>query len=174
MTNPFDNLITADLKQTYNNAISTLLAQSGLSLPCKLIYENNKKIECPNCEIDSMSGRSSNTFKTGGPIQFLDGQICPVCNGDGYRFESKEENIDLLVLFEYKYWINFNSNINSPDGMIQTICSTNSLTQIKAANRLLVDTNLTGVTRNYFSRASDPQPAGLGDTNYLFTFWKKI
>lgn len=174
MINPFDTLISGDLKQTYNNAISSLLAQNGLSLPCKLIYENSGKTECSNCEIDSLSGRSSNMFKVGGPVSFLNGQMCPVCGGDGYKFESKEEDINLLVLFEYKYWINFNSNINSPEGMIQTICSTEFLPQVKAANRLLVDSNLTGLTRNYFVRSSDPQPAGLGDTNYIFTFWKKI
>ena len=167
-------LITAELKQLYRDMIDSLLAENALSLPCKLIYENSDKTHCPNCEIDSMSGRSSNIFKTGGPLQFLDGQMCPVCGGDGYQFESKEENVNLLVLFQYKYWINFNSNINSPDGMIQTICGTNLLPQIKAANKLLVDSNLTGITRNLFVRASDPEPAGLGDTNYIFTFWKKI
>lgn len=167
-------LITPELKNLYKTMIDSLLAENALSLPCTLIYENSGKDECPNCEIDPMSGRSSNAYKSGGPIQFLNGQICPVCNGDGYTFDSKEENINLLVLFQYKYWINFNSNINSPDGMIQTICGTDLLPKVKAANRLIVDTNLTGLTRNYFVRFSDPEPAGLGDTGYIFTFWKKI
>ena len=58
--------------------------------------------------------------------------------------------------------------------MIQTICGIELLSKIKNANRLIVDNNLNGLTRNIFARDSDPEPAGLGDNQYIFTFWKKI
>lgn len=168
------DLITSELKQAYKQMIDSLIKEGALSLRCKLIYENATRTQCSNCDIDPMSGRSSNLYKTGGPISFINGQICPVCNGDGYLLDSVEEVVHLLVLFQYKYWINFNTNINSPDGMIQTICGMELLPKIKNANRLIVDTQLDGLTRNYFTRFSDPEPAGFGDSSYIFTFWKKI
>jgi hypothetical protein len=58
--------------------------------------------------------------------------------------------------------------------MIQTICAIDLLPKIKNTNKLIVDTNLNGLTRNIFTRDSDPEPAGLGDNQYIFTFWKKI
>lgn len=168
------NLITNELKQVYKQMIDSLIQEGALSLKCKLIYENSDKTQCTNCEIDPMSGKSSNLYNNSGPVPFINGQICPVCGGEGYLFDSKEEVINLLVLFQYKYWINFNSNINSPDGMIQTICGMELLPKLKNANRLIVDTNLDGITRNIFARTSDPEPAGFGDSSYIFTFWKKI
>lgn len=168
------NIITNELKTLYKTMIDSLLEENALSLPCKLIYEHSNKTQCNNCDIDPLSGRSANIYKTGGPVNFINGQLCPVCGGDGYLFDKKEENINLLVIFQYKYWINFNTNINSPDGIIQTICGMEHLPKIKNANRLLIDSDLTGVTRNLFSRFSDPEPAGFGESSYIFTFWKKI
>jgi hypothetical protein len=168
------NIITSQHKELYRAMIDSLFEDDVLALNCTLIYENADKIECPNCEIDPMSGRSANLYKTGGSLEFINGQQCPVCAGDGYLFNKKEESIKLLVLFDYKYWINFNSNIGVPDGTIQTISKIDILPKVKNANRLIVDSSLNGLTRNLFSRVSDPEPAGLGDNSYFFTFWKKI
>lgn len=167
-------IITSQFKDLFKTMIDSLLIEGSLSLPCKLIYENSLKNECINCEIDPLSKRSSGIYKSGGPISFIDGQICPYCGGLGFLQASNEETVHLLVLFDYKTWINFKSDVKAPDGMIQTICGIDLLPKIKNANRLIVDTNLNGLTRNIFTRDSDPQPAGLGDNHYIFTFWKKI
>lgn len=47
MSNLFNNLITSDFKQVFNNAISALLANTALTVPCKLVYENTKLQDCP-------------------------------------------------------------------------------------------------------------------------------
>jgi len=168
------NIITSQYKELYKGMIDSLFNDDALALNCTLIYENADKIECANCEIDPLSGRSANISKIEGSIPFIDGQQCPFCHGDGYLFNKKEEDIKLLILFDYKYWINFNTNINVQDGMIQTINKLDILNKIKNTNRLIVDKSLNGLTRNLFSRVSDPEPAGLGDNSYFFTFWRKI
>ena len=166
--------ISEEFKNLFISAIDTLMAEGALSTKCKLVYENVDKTQCPNCEIDPMSGRSANLYKAGGAVPFEDGQLCPFCNGDGYTQDSDQEDILMLVVYNFKQWVNFTGDVHTADGMIQTIAHMEHISKIKAANRLIVDTNLTGLTRNIYTRQSDPEPAGLGNNHYIFTFWKKI
>lgn len=167
-------IITQELKNIYKTYINELFRQGSLSLPCKLIYEASKFNVCVNCEIDPITNKSSAIYKTGGPLQFIDGQICPYCRGLGGTYEESSDIVNLLVLFDFKSWINFNSKINSPDGLIQTISKLEDYNKIKNCNRLIVDTNIQNYTESYYQRNSEPEPAGFGDSSYFFTYWKKI
>lgn len=168
------NIITNELKNLYANFIDELLRNNSLSVPCKLIYDQSSFNECPNCKIDSISHKSSNIYKPGGPILFADGQICPFCRGLGGSYQESYDIIDMLVIFDYRHWINFNSRLNNPDGLIQTISHKNDHPKIKNCNKIIVDTRIQDYTEHYFQRDSEPQPAGFGDNLYFFTFWKKI
>ena len=56
MSNPFSGLISQELKNTFNNAIDSLLEQNALSLPCKIIYDNQiNSLYCNNCIFDNIS-----------------------------------------------------------------------------------------------------------------------
>lgn len=167
-------IIDNNFKNLYNNMIDELMRANSLSLPCKLIYEGSKFIECINCHIDPISHKSSNLYKSGGPINFSNGQICPYCNGVGGNYQENTEILNMMVLFDYKYWINFNSKIHSPEGLVQTISKFNDLPKIKNCNRLIIDTNTQNYTESFYQRNSEPQPCGLGNNSYIFTYWKKI
>jgi len=166
-------MINAALKQMYKDQIDSLFGTDKLSLPCKLISKDNKKTQCPNCIVDPMTGRSSGRYKNAGPISFPYGQLCPVCNGIGFTFNVNETTIDLLVVYDYKKWINFNASTSIPDGMIQTISKFSDLKKIQSANTLVVDTSVNYYPHNEYIRDSDPQPVGLGGSDYLYTFWKQ-
>ena len=168
------NIISLDFKNLFNTCIDELLRTNSLSLPCKLIHEGSSFDECPNCYIDPLSHKSNNRYKNGGSLPFTDGQICPYCRGIGGVHNEAYDNIDLLVVFDYKYWTNFNSKIHSPDGLVQTISKLQDYMKIKKCQKIIIDTNLTNYTENYYQRNSDPQPAGLGNSEYFFTYWKKI
>lgn len=168
------NIITTELKQLYKTFIDELFRTGALSLPCKLIYDESVFSECSNCNLDPISHKSANTYKIDGPIEFEDGQICPYCRGLGGIYQGKQQDINLLVLFDYKYWINFNSKVYSPDGLVQTISKLEDYHKIKSCNKIIIDTNLQSYTENYFQRNSDLEPCGFGDSSYFFTFWKKI
>lgn len=168
------NIINDHLKKTFNSFIDELLRNKSLSLPCELIYEGSEFYECSNCFMDPVSGKSSNIYKNGGSIFFADGQICPYCRGLGGLHGQAQDLIDLMVIFNYKYWLNFNSKVHSPDGFIQTINKLVDYPKIKKCSKLIVDTKISNYTKNYYQRNSDPQPAGFGDSSYFFTFWKKI
>lgn len=167
-------IITQQLKDLYKTFIDELLRNSSLSLPCKLIYEGSSFTECSNCYLDPISHKSSNRYKSGGSIVFSDGQICPYCRGLGGLYEEAYDTKDLLVLFDYKYWVNFNSKIHSPDGLVQTISKLEDYQKIKNCNRLVVDTSIQNYTESFYQRNSEPQPAGFGESSYFFTYWKKI
>lgn len=167
-------IITSDFKNLYKTFIDELLRTSSLSLPCKLIYSGSSFTECSNCNLDPISHKSANTYKAGGPIVFADGQICPYCRGLGGAYSEAFDTTDLMVIFDYKYWINFNSKVHSPDGLVQTISKFSDYAKIKSCNKIIIDTSIQNYTESYYARNSEPEPCGLGDNSYLFTYWKKI
>ena len=168
------NIITPELKALYKTFIDELLRNNSLSLPCKLIYDASGITPCTNCLIDPISGKSSNVYVQGGPLPFASGQICPYCRGIGGIYAEATETLDLLVIFDYNYWVGFDSKVHRPDGMVQTISKLADLPKINSCNKIIIDTNLTNYTEAYFQRNSEPQPAGFGESSYFFTMWKKI
>lgn len=168
------NIITPELKNLYKTFIDELLRTNSLSLPCKLIYEGSSFIECVNCNLDPISHKSANTYKTGGPLVFIDGQICPYCRGLGGSYSEAYDTTDFMILFDYKYWINFNSKIHSPDGLVQTISKFEDYQKIRSCNKIIIDTSIQNYTESYYQRNSEPEPCGFGESSYLFTYWKKI
>jgi hypothetical protein len=167
-------IINNELKNVFKSFIDELLRENSLSLPCKLIYETSSFVECVNCNLDPISHKSINTYKNNGPIFFSDGQICPYCRGLGGIYEQAYDIKNLLVLFDYKYWVNFDSKIYNSQGTIQTINKLEDYPKIKNCNKLIVDVNTHNYTESYYQRNSDPQPAGFGESSYFFTYWKKI
>ena len=58
----FTGLITAEFKQVFTDAIGSLLEDTALTVACKLVFDNTKLQECPNCLYDPISRKSSNQF----------------------------------------------------------------------------------------------------------------
>ena len=152
--------------------MNMLLANNGLTTKCLLNYGISKKDLCPNCIYDPNLKKSANTYKTGGPKPFVNGRICPYCNGAGYHGLVKVDEVYLAVIWDYKYWINKPINIQNPAGMIQTICHRSLFDKLKKAKDLTIvyrDTN----TNPLFKLSEEPNPVGLGDNNYLICNWER-
>lgn len=162
------------LKTIYNNQMDMLLADNGLTTECVLHFGTTKRDICPNCIYDVNLKKSANKYKSGGPIPFTIGQLCPYCNGIGFYGENNTENIFLAVIWDYKKWINTPYNIADPSGFIQTICDKSKLSSIRQCKH--IDIIYPGSNNKYqrFQLFEEPTPAGLGDNNYLVTLWKKI
>ena len=176
MSNPFSGIVSSELKGLFNNAIDALLENNALSLPCKILYDNQiTTTYCNNCIFDPISLLSSNVYNGSGPIEFPEGGICPICVGQGQiRSNSSSETIYLAFIFDSKYFLNINSKIiNIPDGSIQSLCNISLLSKIKNANEIIFDNNLTNIGHFKYERASDPEPLGFGDNRYILTLWKK-
>lgn len=170
------NIPFSELKTLYNQTIDALISQQGLALPCYILYSNTNPQTCPNCVFDPISNRSLNMYNGTGAYSFPDNGICPVCNGLGFDSVNKQEAVSLTVLFDSKYWFNWNSKSNAirvPDGSIQTICKTDLLPKIRNADKILIDASKTKYGSYFYTRGNDPELAGLGDTSYIFTIWHR-
>lgn len=168
-------MINIDLtaaKDIYNQTIDILLADTGLTVPCKLIYESTKIQACPNCIFDPMSKKSANIYKTGGPISFVNGQTCPYCLGQGTTSNYiNEEEVYFALLTSAKDFIG--GTINQPNIAAQTICSINYIDKIRKCSKIIFNSNIESLSNNIFVRANEPQPVGLGNNRYIFTNWTR-
>lgn len=174
----FNNLITSEFKQLFKEAIDTVLAQNSLSVPCLIRYDSETTSQqlCNNCKFDPITLLSSNIYNGTGPISFLEGQICPVCLGSGYKIDvsGSQETIHLGVIFDSKYWLNWSSKtVNLTDGMVQTICSSEYINKIRNAKEIVIDSNLDKYGNYTYERAGDPNPCGFGNNDYIITMWKR-
>lgn len=172
----FNNIITDELKNTYNQAIDHILSNSGLTLPCIFKYSgSNNEVECPNCVIDPISRLSANKYNGTGPNPFPENSVCPICMGAGLTTTSKSsETIYLACIFDSKYWLNWASSaVNIPNTMVQTICKSELLPKIRNANEIIIDANMSQYGIYTYERASDPELVGLGSSRYIVTMWSK-
>lgn len=177
MSNPFSGIVSPELKQLFNNAIDSLLENNALTLPCKLRYAGQQNpILCNNCIYDPITKLSANLYNGTGPNPFADGTICPVCVGNGITDSEvtiTSKIFNLAVIFDSKYFLNTNKLINIPQGNIQTLCSIHLMPHIRSANDMIVDTKIQNYADYIYERESDPEPAGLGDSRYIITMWRK-
>lgn len=160
-----------NLQKVYNQQMDLLLSSAGLTTKCELNFGISKKEVCSNCIYDPGLKKSSNKYKTGGPIPFTLGQICPYCYGVGWNGQEKKEIIYLAVIFDHKKWINPPTNIAVPDNMIQTISSKDFYSSFRQCKdmAIILDNTLDNPKYNLYA---DPTPAGLGDNNYITAMWK--
>lgn len=162
-----------ELQNIYSNQMNLLLARNGLTTRCLLNFGVTRKEICPNCIFDSNLKKSANRYKTGGPQPFIDGRICPYCNGVGFQGLINVEPIYLAIVWDYKYWINKPANFQNPTGAIQTICSKQYFDKIKQCQDMTVilsDSNANPL----FKLTEEPNPVGLGDNSYIFCNWEKV
>lgn len=85
--------IPEDVLETAQDGFDDILDQLGKS--CKLIYPA-KFIECTNCIYDPIGKKSSNRWRTGGPMPFHAG-ACPQCNTQGRIATENSETITMTI-----------------------------------------------------------------------------
>jgi hypothetical protein len=165
--NPFSNALSTEFKQIFNDAIDAILADSGLTTECTLIYGNeyNEQTLCDNCILDTISRVSSNIYNGTGPRPFPDNNICPVCLGMGISKAAKQEIVKLAVIIDNKSFINIGDIAMIGNGVIQTLCGIELSSKISNARTLVLH-------GSEYQRAGEPRPCGLSEHKYLVTFWR--
>jgi hypothetical protein len=159
------------LQKIYNSQIDKILSCHGLTTKCEINYGITNSLLCPNCIYDAGLKKSSNKYKTNGPIPFPPGQLCPYCHGVGKSGKEDKEIIYMAVLADNKNWINKPMNVAIHDNMIQTICNRSHYFKLKKCKDLTIIYHPNGDNPKY-SLYNDPTPAGLGDNNYIIAIWK--
>jgi hypothetical protein len=100
--------------------------------------------------------------------------MCPVCIGHGFLTSQSSEIIDIIAVFDSKYWVNVSSKqVKIPDGDVQTLSKIELLPKLRNANEIIFDTSIEKYGLFRYERAGDPTPIGLGDNRYITTMWKR-
>ena len=173
MANPFSGILSSALKTTFDNGIKALLESGAGSVPCRINYGVTKFTLCANCLYDPVGKKSASRYLSGGSVPFANGQLCPVCNGAGRISQESTESIDLIVIWDYKSWIDLGVDINSPEGFVQTLSEMSTLPKLKKAKDITMYTNLENYVRHSFVRHGEPVPVGLGQDSFIVTMWAK-
>jgi hypothetical protein len=96
----FDSNFVNFAQNAFDGLINTF------SKECKLIFTDAATI-CPNC-ILTPTGASTNQYKSGGPLPFSAGQLCPICEGTGHiRGTDGSAIINLMLDWEFQPWMSF-------------------------------------------------------------------
>jgi len=172
--NYFSGIITSDLKNLFTDALKALIEGGAGTIPCSLYYGITKWESCPNCLYDPIGKKSSNRFQNGGPVPFQFGGICPVCNGDGKRPVITTDTIDLVVIFDYREFVNMSIPVNNPEGFIQTMGTKEATPKLKRAKEIKVATDIAGYADHRFQRVSEPEPLGFGNNEFVICTWKRV
>ena len=154
--------------------IDALLEDTALTHPCRLIYGITRYDACPNFYISTVGPVTASRYKPGGPVPFQLGARCPVCNGQSKIPYEETEEIYLCIVWDYKSWINFDVNVQSPEGRVQTISKIGTLPLLKRANQIILATDIEQYAKHRFQRDAEPQPCGFGANNYVSVLWKRI
>ncbi len=146
---------------------------------CRLVYKITEQV-CPNCIINPRTQESTNRYKTGGPIPFPNGQICPVCDGRG-RIASTglSDIIKMSIDWSPKAWLNTSIGANAPDkvrlpgGLVTTRGFLSDLPKILQADYVLLDIDSQYLT-NQFKLYGEPiVPGATVKYAYFMAIWQR-
>lgn len=177
MSNPFSGIITSEMKTLFTNMIDSLLEATALTLPCKLVYGGTKITICPNCVYDPLSGKSSSRYKTGGLVEFNNGQICPVCSGVGKISTDTSETLYLMVIYNSLEWTKLagkNNTAQTGESYTLTFSAISTYPNLQQAQHIEIDTSISDVVTNKYIRVGDLEIYGFGASSYVMGKWHKI
>lgn len=155
---------------TYNSIADDFI-NNNFGVNCILEYPP-KETACDNCVYDSINRRSSNRYKTGGPIPFTFG-ICPWCDGAGFKQIPVSTTIKMRIYWSRKDWVKIGIPVNIPDGAIQTIGFMSDLSKIKQAERVLVNSDISNIMQWEYILLGEPIPHGFKYNRYFLAYWSK-
>ena len=140
---------------------------------CTLHYPPRQQ-KCENCITNTIGGRSTNTFRSGGPIPFSRGTNCPLCGGSGFKEIDSQESVDLRIYYNRKDFIDVGFNVDIPNNVIQTVGYADDYEKLTKAEELLVDVGKHDKGR--YKRISEPYNQGFkqNPTQYIVIFWERV
>ena len=164
--------LTPAIKGIAQQAISDLISQLGKD--CKLIWPPRAK-PCQNCLPDPIGKKSSNRWRTGGPVWFPDGSVCPVCNGVGQLFEEVSKTITMLCAWSPKDWfVKVPFNIQVPDNEIQTKGFIADLPSVLQARRMRLEASVQPLIHYEFDLQGEPiDPGNIVQAKFFVARWRR-
>lgn len=166
--------LDSDARAVLQQGFDDLITVFGKN--CKLVYPPNWEY-CSDCIWDQIGQKSSNRWRTGGPLPFSDGQICPMCNGIGRRaVETQTETIKMTCAFLPKdfYFPMNDIDLRVPYGIIQTRFYLTDLPKIERCDHVLFQVDIQGVARRPYKLHQEPSDSfSIIQNRYAVCAWKR-
>lgn len=176
MDNPFSGILTAEFKTLFTNSIDAMVEAAGCAITCRLTFGTTEWNVCGNCTPNVIGNKKGSRYLSGGPVPFRNGQACPVCRNISRVPDEQTEDIELIVIWDSKSFINLGHDITaqSPNMFAQTFSKMSTYPQLKRAKEAILDTDKENYVRQRFIRDGEPQPCGFDGSQYIVTTWKRI
>lgn len=147
-----------------NNGTTCLLYFQGLVQPCV------------NCQFDPIGKKSANRWRTGGPLSFPDGTICPQCGGAGTTVTEYTDSIKLTIDHNLSgsraKYITSMPNIRNPESIIRTRGFIEDIPKIQKTIQMMINDEKSKYNQWKYQPASEPFDDMVFVKNKFFTmFW---
>lgn len=148
---------------------------------CLLEY-TQEDTECPNCFFDPITKRSTNIYKSGGPISFTNYTTCPHCGGAGRSsIAPTTESIRLRVYWNKSKWGDLASDAKDsnplmgyPDADCRIIGYMTDLPKIERAAFILIQSAQEATRRWRCVREGEAAPHGFTGNRYFQQMLKRV
>jgi hypothetical protein len=164
-------VICDEMVQCYRDKIDALINQLG-----KNVILNLPKIKnpCPNCEFDSMRGRSRGIYIIGGPRPFGRGQTCPWCKGNGFEETENQVCIKALTHWRAKDLADYGIDITDYKGVVRLKTYLAHLDDLRRAETATVNHDIEGLARYTVRLIRGPYPRGFRNDTHCLSFWELL
>ena len=173
----FDNFSSIDysgLQTIFDSAIGSMIDSDACTVPCTLEFGVTRYDDCNNCVYDPIGKKSSNVYEAGGPVPFPFGGICPVCNGLGKKPVISTEDIKVIIVYNPKEFVNYDTSVNVQEGTIQTMAKLSLMSKFQRAKTLKASTDINDVFTRRYERIYEPTPCGFGNSTFCVCTWKRV
>lgn len=169
-------LFTVDneIKSIIQDGLDDFITELGKT--CRLVYPSTKWESCDNCVYDPIGQKSSNRWRTGGPISFPNGTACPQCNGQGRRSVVFYDDIKFLCELNPKNFVVPipSLNIRVPNSLLQTKGFITDVAKVQKCDHLLFDIDNEYLGSRVYKLNSEPgDKSNIIQSRYFVCTWER-
>mgnify|MGYP003120897427 CR=1 FL=1 len=165
-------VIPNSIISSHERAVDSIIS-SEIGQVCQLIYPVTKKSVCPNCVYSPRERKSSNIYKSGGPVPFTNHTICPWCGGEGRSSRPVKEDIRVRVYWTQRDWL-ITVPAEYADSSVMIIGYMTDLPKIEKADRILLNKDVSAYRKWICERNGEAVPWGFSQDRYFSQMLRRV
>lgn len=166
------SIIPTGLKDLQKSILSDLFDSSEWTCLCTVVYPPVIS-SCPNCLLNTLTGVSTGKYNGIGPIDFTEGGVCPVCNGEGVYKTETTEDIRVIAYYDQASFVKAGYQIDIEDGSVLIECKAVDKEKLLKADTIILFPENTNEKQISFVRNQPFIPKGLGKDSFFYTTFKR-